>query len=159
MAVVLREISADAARAVLRGDRPAGIRVADDHPTEFSTGVAACVGRDGQVGPYFVCEAGDDTVVGEIGGAFVEDGTVEIGYAVVPSRWNRGVATAAVAAFVARARRDPAIRCVIAHAPLDRPRSGRVLAKAGFTMTGEVLDGDGERVVRAGRWELPVGSV
>jgi hypothetical protein len=39
---------------------------------------------------------------------------------------------------------------VIAHAPHDRPASGRVLEKAGFA-PGELLEDDGMRVRR---WEL-----
>ena len=68
-------------------------------------------------------------MVGEIGGAFVDqEGTLEIGYAVVESQRNRGYATAAVEALVRRARKSAQARRVVAHTPLDRPESGRVLA-------------------------------
>ena len=60
----------DAADAILAGKRPGGV-VADDYPTEFSAGVAQCVGAVGQFGPYFLQRPEDDLVVGEIGGAFV----------------------------------------------------------------------------------------
>ena len=82
------------------------MRIADDYPTEFSAGVAQCVGAEGQFGPFFQHRSEDDLVVGEIGGAFIDDeGTIEIGYAVVESQWNRGFASAAVDALVTRKRR------------------------------------------------------
>jgi RimJ/RimL family protein N-acetyltransferase len=154
MRVVLRAISAPDARAILAGGRPASVRVPEDYPTEFSTGVAHSVADDGQWGSFFIARAPDDLVVGEIGGAIVEPGTMEIGYAVVPSCWGQGYATAAVLALVDLVRAEASARRLIAHAPLDRPASGRVLAKAGFTPAGEVDDpGDGTPV-RAQRWEL-----
>ena len=157
MTIVLREIPREAADAILAGDPPADVRVADDYPTEFSTGVAQAVGTEGQF-HYFVHRLDDDLVVGEIGCAFVdEEGTIEIGYAVVESQWNRGYATAAVEAVVAKAREAPDVRRVVAHAPLDRPQSGRVLEKAGFAMVREMDDTDETgTVMRVREWELTV---
>jgi hypothetical protein len=48
MTIVLREIPREAADAILAGERPADVRVADDYPTEFSAGVAQAVGTEGQ---------------------------------------------------------------------------------------------------------------
>jgi hypothetical protein len=77
MTIVLREMTRDAADAILAGERPAGMRFADDYPTEFSAGVARCVGAVGQFGPYVLQRPEDDLLVGEIGGAFVDDeGTI-----------------------------------------------------------------------------------
>ena len=130
MTIVLREMTREAADAILAGALPGDVRVADDYPTEFSAGVAQCVGAEGQLGPYFLQLSEDDLVVGEIGGAFVdEDGTIEIGYAVVESRWNRGYATAAVEALVTKAREASEVRRIVAHTPLERPESGRVLER------------------------------
>ena len=157
MAVVLREMTREAADAILAGQRPGGLRVADDYPTEFSVGSAHVVGTDGQVGPFFIHRADDDLVVGELGGAFVAEGTVEIGYAIVESLWSRGYATAAVSAFVALARERSDARRIVGHTPLDRPRSGRVLQKVGFRMTREMDDDDEQGgVVRVQEWELDV---
>src|SRR5919109_3523427 len=104
MTVVLREMPREAADAILAGGRPAGVRLADDYPTEFSAGVAQAVGTEGQ-SHYFIHRLEDDVVVGETGAAFVdEEGTIEIGYAVVESQQNRGYATAAVEALVAKLR-------------------------------------------------------
>ena len=97
MTVRLREMSREAADAILAGGPPDDLRVAQDYPTEFSVGVAQCVGAVGQFGPFLVHRSDDDVVVGEIGGAFVDQqGSIEIGYAIVESQRNRGYATAAV---------------------------------------------------------------
>src|SRR5690242_13432100 len=113
-------MSREAADAVLAGDPPPDVRVAQDYPTEFSGGVAQFVGTAGQLGPFLVHRIEDDVVVGEIGGAFVaEHGSVEIGYAVVESQRNRGCATGAVEALIARAREVPEVRRIVAHTPLD----------------------------------------
>ena len=158
MPIVLREMTREAAHALLAGERPGGVRVADDYPTEFSAGVAQCVGAEGQFGPFFLHRAEDDLVIGEIGGAFIDDeGTIEIGYAVVESQWNRGYATAAVEALVTKAREASEVRRIVAHTPLERPESGRVLEKAGFAMVRETDDADEDgNVVRVEEWELAV---
>jgi len=90
------------------------------------------------------------------GGAFVdEEGTIEIGYAVVESQWNRGYATAAVEAIVTKAREASEVRRIIAHTPLERPESGRVLEKAGFGTVREMEDEHAEgNAVRVTEWEL-----
>ena len=158
MTVRLREMSREAAAAVLAGDPPHDVRVARDYPTEFSVGVAQCVGAEGQFGPFLVHRPDDDVVVGEVGGAFVdEQGSIEIGYAIVESERNRGYATAAVGALVTRARADSEVRRILAHTPLERPQSGRVLEKAGFAMVRETDDTDeAGNVLRVQEWELPV---
>jgi RimJ/RimL family protein N-acetyltransferase len=155
--IVLREVPRDAADAILAGERPAGVRVAGDYPTEFSAGMAQAVGTEGQF-HFFIHRLGDDVVVGEIGAAFVdEQGTIEIGYAVVESQRNRGYATAAVEALVARLRGVSGVRRFVAHAPLERPESGRVVGKAGFSMVGEADDTDeAGNVLRVKEWELSV---
>lgn len=158
MTIVLREMTRQAADAILAGRRPSDVRVADDYPTEFSAGVARHVGAERQFGPFFLHRSEDDLVVGEIGGAFVdEQGTIEIGYAVVGSHWNRGYATAAVNALVTKARETFQVRRIVAHTPLERPRSGRVLEKAGFALVQEMDDADeAGNVVRVKEWELAV---
>src|SRR5919108_1026388 len=144
MTIVLREMTREAADAILAGGRPGDVRVADDYPTEFSAGVAQRVGTDRQFGPFLLHRSEDDLVVGEIGGAFVDEkGTIEIGYAVVESQWNRGYATAAVEALVTKAREAFHVRRIVAHTPLERPQSGRVLEKVGFALVQEMDDTDG----------------
>jgi RimJ/RimL family protein N-acetyltransferase len=158
MTVRLREMSREAADAVLAGHPPPDVRVAQDYPTEFSVGVAQCVGAMGQFGPFLVHRPDDDVVVGEIGGAFVdEQGSIEIGYAIVESQRNRGYATAAVEALMTKARAAAEVRRILAHTPLERPQSGRVLEKAGFSTVRETDDTDeAGNVLRVLEWELLV---
>jgi len=146
----------DAADAILAGERPGDLCVADDYPTEFSTGVAQALGAERQFGSFLLQRSEDDLIVGEIGAAFVDEvGTLEIGYAVVESQRNRGYATAAVEALVARAREASGVRRIVAHTPLDRPQSGRVLEKAGFAMVRETDDVDeAGNVLRVKEWKL-----
>jgi RimJ/RimL family protein N-acetyltransferase len=155
--IVLRDVTREAAEAILAGERPASVRVADDYPTEFSAGMAQAVGTEGQF-HYFVHRLEDDVVVGEIGAAFVdEQGTIEIGYAVVESQQNRGYATAAVEALVAKLRDLSGVCRFVAHAPLERPESGRVVEKAGFAMVRETDDTDeAGNILRVKEWELAV---
>jgi RimJ/RimL family protein N-acetyltransferase len=155
--IVLREVTREAAEAILAGEQPANLRVADDYPTEFSAGMAQAVGTEGQF-HYFVHRLEDEVVVGEIGAAFVdEEGTIEIGYAVVESQRNRGYATAAVEALVAKIREASEVRRFVAHAPLERPESSRVVEKAGFAMVREMDDTDeAGNVLRVKEWELTV---
>ena len=154
--IELREIPPDAAKEILAGKPPGEVSVPDDYPTEFSAGVAQSVGAEGQFGPYFVCRSEDGLLVGEIGGAFVDhDGTIEIGYAIVESNQNRGYATAAVEALVGKAREAQSVRRIVAHTPLDRPESGRVLEKAGFAPERETDDADeAGNVIRVKEWGL-----
>jgi RimJ/RimL family protein N-acetyltransferase len=153
MSVRLVPVTRAAAEAIAAGRAPAGLPTAPDYPTEFSLGVARSLLDDGAE-PFFVQRAEDDVVVGEIGAAFVEEGVLEIGYAIVSSEWGRGHATAAVRELIERARAMPRATRIIAHTPPDRPNSGRVLEKAGFTKVGEVEDEHEGETIRVTRWEL-----
>jgi RimJ/RimL family protein N-acetyltransferase len=57
---------------------------------------------------------------------------------------GRGYATAAVEALVAKLREASEVRRFVAHTPLERPESGRVVEKAGFAMVRETDDTDEE---------------
>lgn len=152
--IELVPVSPQAARAISDGAPPPDQTVPSDYPSEFSAGVAQAVGEDGMVGPFFIRRRADALVVGEIGGAFIDASTVEIGYSVVDSQSGRGYATAAVAELATVARSLAEARRIVAHAPLDRPASSRVLEKAGFENRGEVEDEhEGERLTVV-EWEL-----
>jgi RimJ/RimL family protein N-acetyltransferase len=160
MTITLRPVSVEAAAALAAGQPPPGVEVASDYPTEFSAGVGqqAAALADRTLGPFFVLRADDGVVVGEIGGAFTAPGQVEIGYAIVASCWGRGYATAAVRAFIERARSVPGIARFVGHTPLDRPASGRVLEKAGFRVAAEIDDEHEGVPVRVLEWELTPSS-
>jgi [ribosomal protein S5]-alanine N-acetyltransferase len=63
-----------------------------------------------------------------------QDGEVEIGYGIVPSRQRRGYATEAVQAMVADILQLDAVQAVIANVDLDNPASIRVLEKSGMML-------------------------
>ena len=65
------------------------------------------------------------------------NGLVEIGYGIAAGRRGRGYATQAVAAVVAAARADPALRGVAADTAVANVASQRVLIKNGFARRGE----------------------
>jgi RimJ/RimL family protein N-acetyltransferase len=153
--VVLKPISRRAAEAIAAGRAP-DVAVAPGYPTEFSAGVGQSAAASPELGPFFIHRVEDDVVVGEIGAAFVEHDTIEIGYAIVASLWGRGHATDAVRALVELARHDAAIARVVAHTPPDRPASGRVLEKAGFTRIGEDVDEHDGELIPVIRWEIGV---
>jgi RimJ/RimL family protein N-acetyltransferase len=66
----------------------------------------------------------------------------EIGYWIARSHWGRGVATAALAAFLQEETRRPLIAGVAVH----NSGSRRVLEKCGFTYTGTETDPKGDGV-------------
>jgi ribosomal-protein-alanine N-acetyltransferase len=158
MTIVLRGMTRETAAAILAGERPDDVRVADDYPTEFSAGLARALGAERQFGSFLLHRSEDDVVVGEIGAAFIDEaGTLEIGYAVVESQRNRGYATAAVEALVAGSREAQEVRRIVVHTPLDRPQSARVVEKAGFALVRETDDVDEVgNVLRVKEWELPL---
>jgi GNAT superfamily N-acetyltransferase len=156
-AVTLRPMSVDVACELIAGRRPAGLRFAYDYPTEFTLGMAPMAGTGSPLGPWLVHRDVDDVVVGDIGGGFTAPGRCEIGYAIVRSCWGHGIATAAVTALVAVARRHGGIDVLVAHTPLDRPASGRVVERVGFIPCGELDDEHDGVAMQVRRWELNVG--
>ena len=79
----------------------------------------------------------DDQVVGDIGfHGPPADGSVEIGYAVVPARRGQGLATRACALIVEMAWRSGA-GAVLAEAEPDNQASRKVLLNNGFAAVGD----------------------
>lgn len=68
------------------------------------------------------------------------DGVVEIGYAIAPAFQQRGFATEAARALVARAFADAAVKAVDAHTLGEDNASTRVLRKVGMQHIGETVD-------------------
>jgi RimJ/RimL family protein N-acetyltransferase len=83
-------------------------------------------------------------------GPALDDGSVEIGYSVLPAFQRRGLATEAVLGLVDRAFESESVERVLAHTlPHLEPSIG-VLCKAGFSFEGEVTE-EGQTVVRYAR--------
>ena len=81
-------------------------------------------------------------------GAPTRDGSVEIGYSVVPAYQGRGLAAEAISALVARAFHDPRVHRVIAETMPDNIPSLRVLEKNGFLRAGAGSDPGSVRLQR-----------
>lgn len=77
-------------------------------------------------------------------------GTVELGYGINPSYWNRGYATEMARAMVAWARGRPDVDHIVSECLTDNIGSIRVLEKAGFHRTGERDDEEGRLIT----WEF-----
>lgn len=74
--------------------------------------------------------------VGGFRGGPGDDGTVEVGYGVVPESRRRGYAREAVDAFVGWAFNDPRVARVVAHTLTHLEPSIGVLNSAGFSYVG-----------------------
>ena len=64
------------------------------------------------------------------------DGSVEVGYSVIPEARGHGYATEIVDALVGRAFEEPGVRVVIAHTVDSNVPSTRVLLRCGFERVG-----------------------
>lgn len=138
--LVLRPLRWDAVRAIIEDRRLADW--APDYPAGGDVVIARVLQRAGQpraaepAGPWChrqVVERASNLVVGGIG--FFgppNDGTVEIGYGIVPSRQGRGYATEAVAKMLSLAWSEPQVVAVTAETDTDNVASHRVLEKMGF---------------------------
>jgi [ribosomal protein S5]-alanine N-acetyltransferase len=142
--LALRPIAAEDVSAVLSGERRPDW--AGDFPAEGDQVIAQMLARTGlpadddarRFGHRLVIERGTGTVVGGVG--FFgppQEGEVEIGYGIVPSRQGRGYATEAVRAVVADLFQVDGVETVIANVGLDNPASIRVLEKCGMTLCGQ----------------------
>lgn len=89
---------------------------------------------------YFLLKRDGDRPVAAGNGGYkgppTSDGTVEIGYSVVPAYQGLGIAREAIAALVARAFRDPRVQRVVAETMSDNVPSLRALERNGFLRAG-----------------------
>ena len=86
----------------------------------------------------------DHRVAGSVS-SYVMDGNTEVTYWLGREFWGRGLATAALAAFL----REQTVRPLYARAAKDNAGSLRVLQKCGFTIIGEdkgYANGRGEEI-------------
>lgn len=106
-----------------------------EHAEEF---LGACQAMDPATDRVFAIELEDEGLVGVIGLNPFEGGS-ELGYWIGRPYWGRGLASEAVEAVLAWARRVWKRRYILATHFTDNPASGRVLCKAGFLYTGQVV--------------------
>lgn len=80
----------------------------------------------------------DGAVAGNIG-SFEQDGQAQVGYWIGREYWGKGVASAALAAFLAHVQARP----LYAHVAKHNLGSVRVLEKCGFAICGQETGDDG----------------
>jgi RimJ/RimL family protein N-acetyltransferase len=142
--LALRPVTAEEVAAVLGGQRQPDW--AHDFPADGDRAIAGLLARTGlpgngdahRFGHRLVVERDTGAVVG--GAGFFgppQDGEVEIGYGIVPSRQRRGYATEAVQAMVADILQAEDVHTVTANVDLDNPASIRVLEKSGMTLCAQ----------------------
>jgi RimJ/RimL family protein N-acetyltransferase len=83
----------------------------------------------------------DGQVVGALN-CFGEPQGREVGYRIGRAYWGQGIATRALALFLAQMPERPLHATVAQHNPASR----RVLEKCGFVLAGEAVEGDGVAV-------------
>ncbi|HVJ00848.1 MAG TPA: GNAT family protein [Sphingomonas sp.] len=71
-----------------------------------------------------------------------EEGVIDIGYGIAPSRQGRGIAGRAIGDVVAWARGHASVSAVTAETTLANIASQRVLLRNGFVRTGERIDAE-----------------
>lgn len=137
-----------AAAAALPGDRLTASRLIEatlpqDWPQVDLLDVlpmqAAATPENEAFGVWLMIERDTNTVVGDIG--FIgppDDGSVEIGFSVIPDRRRRGYASDAAGRLVVWAFRQPGISVVLAQSDVDNIASAGTLAAAGFARVDEI---------------------
>lgn len=78
----------------------------------------------------------DGNLIGNLGLSETVSGTMRLGYAYGTDQWGKGYATEALLAVMDWVSRHLTVGEIRAEVFLDNPASARVLAKAGFTETG-----------------------
>ena len=93
---------------------------------------------------YLPVNRQDNKLIGSGGykGPPDEAGIVEIGYEIMPTYRNRGLATELARGLADHAFTDPRVKQVIAHTLAEKNASSRVLAKCGFKRISELELGD-----------------
>jgi RimJ/RimL family protein N-acetyltransferase len=86
----------------------------------------------------------------------VEQGRIDIGYGIAPTRQGRGIATKAIAAVIEWAQNDDRVQIVMAETAINNLASQRVLAHNGFIRIGERYDEeDGDLYC----WQIDFGRI
>jgi RimJ/RimL family protein N-acetyltransferase len=136
--LLLHALTIEEARALHAGERLDGWSFADDYPLPDTHDGVGFLVRHGveDFGFSLAVRRDDELVVGEIG--FVgppKDGSVMIGYAIVPAARRQGYATEAIEAVSTWALAQPGVTEVRAQTLPDNEPSIRALLRAGFVET------------------------
>lgn len=143
--LVLHPISVDEAEQMVTGEPDADARWEPGFPTEGDVSVArrflercASSGDPQPFGPYVIRRRSDDRAIGGVGFHRPPDeqGSVTIGYGLVPSAQGKGYASEALRALLSLARAR-GVASVKGDADHDNTASQHVMRAAGMHPVGE----------------------
>ncbi|WP_282690005.1 MULTISPECIES: GNAT family N-acetyltransferase [unclassified Streptomyces] len=143
--LALHPISVDEAEQMAAGRPDAEARWEPGFPTEGDVSVAkrflehcAATGDPQPFGPYVIRRRSDHRAIGGMGfhGPPDEQGSVTIGYGLVPSAQGKGYASEALRALLPFAR-DQGVTSVKGDADHDNTASQHVMTAAGMRQVGE----------------------
>lgn len=97
---------------------------------------------------FHVLVDGDGEILGRVNLVDAADGEAELGYRIAERATGRGLATSAVRQLCAMAATDYGLTALRAATHKDNTASRSVLARAGFVVVGEDVDGQGRAEVR-----------
>ncbi|KAA0989953.1 GNAT family N-acetyltransferase [Dyadobacter aurulentus] len=102
---------------------------------------------------YLIIYKPDNQLIGSCGfkGEPDSNGTVEIGYEIMPSHRGRGLGTETAKGLLDHAFRQPGVLKVMAHTLAEENASAHLLEKIGFSQTEDVSDPEEGLLWR---WEL-----
>ena len=144
--LTLRPASDEEMRALIDAEPDEGLKAA------YGEMLAACLAHPAQRQWYaaWFLELPNGTRVGDLCfKGLSEEGTVELGYGLLPEFWGHGYATEAVCAVTRWAAKQPGVLRVEAETDPENLASQNVLKKAGFVPTGTVGE-EGPRFVWKG---------
>lgn len=151
----------DAARvAALAGNRKVACmtaRIPHPYPEELARQWIA----EQALGDGFLCAIRfEEELVGAVGLERTAPGQHELGYWIGEPWWGMGIATEAAGRVIRYAAEDLGARVLNAGYLYDNPASGRVLAKCGFALAGEVMQWCEARgqAVKCHRLRLAIGE-
>lgn len=141
-------VTLDLARAAMQDRaelaRLLDARVPDDWPAPDFAGwlptLVELLAYDAELGRWvrLAIQTSERLLIGDMGfhGPPNEQGTVEIGYSVVPASRRQGYASEGVLALIAWAFDQPQVQRIIARCAPDNTASRRILEKAGLRQIG-----------------------
>lgn len=141
---MILETNEDDYARLLLGKAPRDLRLADTDiaPTEVLAmlfDLARRVGADFSPAAWLIVDNSEAVGLCSITKP-PQNGVVEIGYGVAPSRQGQGCATRAIAEVVAWAKADPRVEALSAETATTNLTSQSVLARNGFLRVGERID-------------------
>lgn len=143
--MIIETIAADYA-ALLNNRAPRGLALADTpiappEILEMLADLAERVGAGFAPASWLIVEQGEVVGLCSITRP-PQNGNIDIGYGIAPSRQRRGIMTRAIHAVVGWARAAPEVRAITAETAIDNIASQQVLARNGFLRVGERFDAE-----------------